>query len=558
MQVHRLGRVGGLAISLVRRASTRQNQAARNGFSMYKHSENLDLTLNATSEVASYSGDLLCVPFFKMNCEESEGEVDGSLKKSIPQGLHTAVLSTIGEIIDDKAFTADADTKAYVTRISGRGGRTKHIALVGLGTDPSPDGELDGATARKLGSAIAALSKETMASNAGVVAPTGGAFTDKSVQQLLLGVHAGAYTDTRYREPTADGFPAFPLQGLELLGASENLIADATELNTAAKQIASGVSFAKDLVGAPPNSKFPQQIAALASELSKDFGLECVVLGQKECEERNMGAYLAVQQGSRFEPAFVHLTYKPKNATGDVKKVALVGKGLTFDSGGYNLKVGAGSMIELMKFDMGGCSAVLGAAKAIGQLQPEIEVHFITALCENMVSADAVRPGDIVKASNGKTIEVLNTDAEGRLTLADALVYADGLGCDTIIDLATLTGAAVVALGEDVAAVYSNDDALSADLMKAATESNTSMWPMPLHADYRSQIKGNLSNLKNIGDGRGGGSITAALFLEEFVKKDTKWAHIDMAGPVWDSKKTEPTGFGVALLVEFLLARQSR
>lgn len=232
-----------------------------------------------------------------------------------------------------------------------------------------------------------------------------------------------------------------------------------------------------------------------------------------------------------------------------------MGKGLTFDSGGYNLKVGAGSMIELMKFDMGGCSAVLGAAKALSQLQPSgVEVHFITAICENMVSAEAMRPGDVLAASNGKTIEVLNTDAEGRLTLADALVYADNLKPHAIVDLATLTGACVVGLGDQMAALYANDDGLSEELTSAAQRTGEGIWRMPLHQDYKSQIKGTLADLANIGAaGRGGGSITAALFLQEFVGKETKWAHIDMAGPVWDTEKAQPTGYGVKLLVDYVL-----
>jgi len=247
------------------------------------------------------------------------------------------------------------------------------------------------------------------------------------------------------------------------------------------------------------------------------------------------------------------MTYKPAGVPEkDLVKVALVGKGLTFDSGGYNLKAGAGSMIELMKFDMGGCGAVFGCAKAISQLRPKnVEVHFISAVCENMISDESMRPGDILVASNGKTIEVLNTDAEGRLTLADALVYADGLGVDIIVDLATLTGACIVALGEKVAGLYSPDKKLREELESAALRTDEGLWAMPLEQNYKELIKSSIADLKNIGS-KGGGSITAALFLEEFVEK-AKWAHIDMAGPVWDTKDNKPTGFGVKLLTDFLL-----
>ena len=232
------------------------------------------------------------------------------------------------------------------------------------------------------------------------------------------------------------------------------------------------------------------------------------------------------------------------------KKVALVGKALTFDSGGYNLKAGAGSMIEMMKFDMGGSAAVLGAAKAIGLLKPEgVEVHFIAACCENMISDKAMRPGDILTASNGKTIEVINTDAEGRLTLADALVFAEALGVDQIVDMATLTGACLVGLGDEYAGLWSPDD----DLLKALEDSSAAtgdkIWRMPLAKEYMDQCKSPIADLKNVG-GRAGGAITAALFLKEFVEK-TPWAHIDIAGPVWNDKKGGATGFGVRLLVDF-------
>jgi len=206
-----------------------------------------------------------------------------------------------------------------------------------------------------------------------------------------------------------------------------------------------------------------------------------------------------VGQGAAEPPKFIHLTYTPK---GEIKKkVAIVGKGLTFDSGGYNLKAGAGSMIELMKFDMGGSAATLGAAKIIGLMQPEgVEAHFIVAACENMVSADAFRPGDILTASNGKTIEVGNTDAEGRLTLADALVYAEKTaGAEHIIDIATLTGACIVSLGGEYAGLWSNDEAMGEAILQSATATGEKMWKMPLPEEYGEMIKSKIADLKNIG-----------------------------------------------------------
>uniref|UniRef100_A0A7S4B3P5 Cytosol aminopeptidase domain-containing protein n=2 Tax=Chrysotila carterae TaxID=13221 RepID=A0A7S4B3P5_CHRCT len=265
-----------------------------------------------------------------------------------------------------------------------------------------------------------------------------------------------------------------------------------------------------------------------------------------------MGAYLGVSQGASEPPKFIHMTYKPSGQAR--KKVALIGKGLTFDSGGYNIKAGAGSMIEKMKFDMGGAGAVLGAARVVAELAPDhVEAHFIIAACENMVSANAMRPGDILTASNNKTIEVLNTDAEGRLTLADALVYAEQLGpLDAIVDIATLTGACIVALGPDYGGMWSADDELAAKLEAAAKETGELLWRMPLAAEYKDQLKSTIADLKNIGSG-GGGSITAALFLKEFVK-DTPWAHLDIAGPVWNDKAGGATGYAVRTLSEFVCA----
>jgi len=317
---------------------------------------------------------------------------------------------------------------------------------------------------------------------------------------------------------------------------------------------AAGVLVTKGLVASPANYLTPTAMAQVAASLATEFDtLEVKVLEQAECEALGMGAYLGVSQGAREPPKFIHLTYTPPGGAHS-KKVALVGKGLTFDSGGYNIKAGAGSMIEKMKFDMGGAGAVLGAARSIAELAPPgVQVHFIIAACENMVSAEAMRPGDILTASNAKTIEVLNTDAEGRLTLADALVYADGLGSvDVIVDIATLTGACIVALGPDYGAMYTDDEDLLERLSSAAKHGGELFWRMPLAEEYKEQIKSPIADLANLGAPGGGGSITAALFLQHFVGKvspDASWAHLDIAGPVWNDKKGGATGYGVRTLV---------
>jgi leucyl aminopeptidase len=300
----------------------------------------------------------------------------------------------------------------------------------------------------------------------------------------------------------------------------------------------------------------PQQLADTAAGLARDHDLALKVLEREDCETLAMGAYLGVAKGSDLPPKFIHLTYRPEGTVN--RRVVLVGKGLTFDSGGYNLKV-AGSQIEMMKYDMGGSAAVLGAMRAIGQCRPAgLEVHALVASCENMISGGAVHPGDILTASNGKTIEINNTDAEGRLTLADALVYGCRLEPDAIVDLATLTGACVIALGEEIAGLWSSSDDLAEALLTAARGGGEALWRMPLRSSYKEGLKSTMADLKNTGP-RPGGSITAALFLRDFVSGEVPWAHIDIAGTVWSDKgrgedPAGATGFGVRTLVQWLRA----
>ncbi|CAD2100002.1 M17 leucyl aminopeptidase, putative [Plasmodium vinckei brucechwatti] len=312
-----------------------------------------------------------------------------------------------------------------------------------------------------------------------------------------------------------------------------------------------GTHFACQLISAPSNYCNPVSLANVAVELAEKLNLEYKILGIKELEELKMGSYLSVGKGSMYPHRFIHLTYKGK---GEIKKkIALVGKGITFDSGGYNLKAAPGSMIDLMKFDMGGCAAVLGCAYCIGTIKPEnIEVHFLSAVCENMVSQNSYRPGDIITASNGKTIEVGNTDAEGRLTLADALIYAENIGVDHIIDIATLTGAIMISLGTSYAGVFGNDDKLINKILASSKSSNEPVWWLPIIKEYRASLNSSIADINNLATNSKASSITASLFLKEFVKS-TSWAHLDIAGVTWNFKDRKPKGFGVRLLSEFVL-----
>ena len=319
---------------------------------------------------------------------------------------------------------------------------------------------------------------------------------------------------------------------------------------------AKATNFTRDLVNTPPNIATPKFLADKAVEISKKYNFEVKVYEKKEIERMGMNAFLAVNWGSTKEPYFVHMTYRPREPKG---KIVLVGKALTFDSGGLSIKTAEGMMT--MKIDKSGACAVLGIFVGLGELGSDYEVHGIFAATENMPDGNAVRPGDIVKTYSGKTVEILNTDAEGRLTLADALSYASELSPDYLIDLATLTGAAVVALGEFTAALFSNDENLAKGILKAGYFAGERFWRMPLEDPFiYEKLKTYDADIKNSALDRWGGAIYAALFLKEFVKEGIKWAHIDLAGPVFNSKRwaynpVGATGFAVRTMLNFITGR---
>lgn len=321
------------------------------------------------------------------------------------------------------------------------------------------------------------------------------------------------------------------------------------------QSVARGIMLARDLVNESASEMTPRRLAAIAEQLSRDHGLSIEVLGPKECAELGMGLYLAVARGSQEEPRFLHLTYRP--ATEPRRRVALIGKSVTFDSGGLSLKTVEGMMD--MKMDMGGGATVLGAALALSQLGCPDEVHILCAATENMPSGSAYKLGDVVRSMNGKTVEITNTDAEGRLTIADAITYTlNKIKPDEILDFATLTGASIVALGPNIAGVMSNHQETAGRLLGAARDSGEEMWQLPLPERMLEMLKSEVADLKNCAE-RAGGCITAGLFLKEFVG-ETPWVHVDMAGPVqatkeWGHQQKGATGFGVATIVEYLVPR---
>lgn len=320
--------------------------------------------------------------------------------------------------------------------------------------------------------------------------------------------------------------------------------------------IVGGVTVARDLVNTPAKDMSPSRLAEAAQALAgMSSGLvKAKILDREACEKKNMGAFLAVSQGSIEEPKFIHLIYKPKKTT--KKIIALVGKGVTFDSGGLSLK--PANYMESMKCDMAGAAAVLGVFAILPRLQPNMEIHGIIAATENMPGGRAIRPGDIVKASNGKTIEILNTDAEGRLTLADALHYACELGPSVVIDMATLTGSCMVALGEEVAGLMSPDAKLANQILSSAADVGERMWELPLEPRYRRLIESDIADYRNIATSAYGGTLTAGLFLKEFVDPNVRWAHVDVAGPAYAERPIGSylskggTGYGVRTMVNLI------
>jgi leucyl aminopeptidase len=477
-----------------------------------------------------WSGDCLGLGFF-------EDAVDLQIFNTEPDRL-----SLLQDLVDTSEFKGKVGETVW-TRIAGSS-PVRLIVLVGLGQ--SEDFKLD--SLRLAAAAIARTVQKQKCKTVGMHLPTWNQDAAQSAQAMAEGVGLTLHQDNRFKSEPENGQTNGIPEQVELLG-----IGPQPEAIKTAHQVCQGVILARELVAAPANVVTPTVLAETASAIAAEHGLTLEVLEQQECEQQGMGAFLGVSKASEMPPKFIHLTYTPSGIA--KRKLAIIGKGVTFDSGGLNLKI-SGSGIETMKMDMAGSAAALGAAKVIGQLKPDTEVHFIVAAAENMISGRALHPGDILTASNGKTIEINNTDAEGRLTLADALVFAEKLQVDAIVDLATLTGACIIALGNNIAGMWTPEDELAQELTQASELAGEKFWRMPLEEQYFEGLKSPIADLKNTGP-RPGGSITAALFLQQFIK-DTAWAHLDVAGPVWTEKESGynnvgATGFAVRTLVNWVL-----
>jgi leucyl aminopeptidase len=420
-------------------------------------------------------------------------------------------------------------------------------------------GEFTNAHVRDISAAVAQFANKVGAASVGFVLPAFGSSREAALVQMAVeGVHLGSYKFGRYLT-SEDAKKPNRLKSFGIITDAKGKKATAAQGRAFAASIARGtvvaaaVCHARDLINEPAAMVTPTALAndALAIAKKHKGAITATILNPKQCAELGMGMFLAVGQGSDQESRFIHLSYKP--AKKPKKKVCFIGKGVTFDSGGYSLKPSAG--MEDMKVDMSGAAAVISAMDAIATLGSDYEVHAVAACCENLVSGKAYKLGDVLTSMDGTTVEINNTDAEGRLTLGDAITYArTKIQPDEMFDFATLTGACVVALGPYIAGVMSDNEGLARAWMQTAERTGEEMWRLPLSARLREQLKSPIADMRNTGD-RFGGAITAGLFLKTFAK-DTPWVHVDIAGPasLSTARPSQPkggSGFAVASIVEY-------
>jgi leucyl aminopeptidase len=442
----------------------------------------------------------------------------------------------------DRAFLAARGFEAKpgeVLPLLAEDGTT--VLAVGMGDRDAITAE----TFRKVGAAIArnARSSQSIATTVVDVAPRS-VGRSRAAQAVVEGAALAAYEFGSYKSsPKPSAIERFTVVAGDRA---------AREGARRGARVAEAVALARDLVNEPPGTLTPTRFADIAVEVGERSGLDVTIFDEERIAAERLGGLAGVAAGSDEPARLIRMEYRPDG--GGSRTVALVGKGITFDSGGLSLKTGAGMMT--MKDDMGGGAAVLGAMSALRDLEVDVHVIGFIPATENMPSGKATRPGDVLRARNGKTIEVLNTDAEGRLILADGLSLAVEEQPDLIVDLATLTGAQIVALGMGIAAIMGNDDSTNDELRAAGDRAGERLWPLPLPGEYRSHIDSDIADMKNIGRTGQAGTIIAGLFLKEFVA-EVPWAHLDIAGPGWSEEdegytRKGGTGFGVRTLLELL------
>ncbi len=491
-----------------------------------------------------------------------------SIKNTIPEKLKTGCIAAgvfeSGKLSDAAKMLDDA-SNGHISRIldrgdmEGRKGSTlllhdvpgiaaERVLLVGLGAEADFGEEAYLAAVNAASNSI----RETGAKDAALYF-TGILPKEKDISwnifHAVLAVSEGLYRFDKLKskpEKKKD-----PLKKLFIYAPEGEK--DAEKALKQGRAVAEGVSFAKDLGNLPGNVCTPTYLAQTALEIAKEYKLDVRILEEKDMEALGMGALLSVTKGTVEPPKLIVLEYR--GASKNRKPVVLVGKGITFDTGGISLKPGAD--MDEMKYDMCGAASVLGAIRSAAQMKLRLNIVAVVPSCENMPGGSATKPGDIVKSMSGQTIEVLNTDAEGRLILCDALTYVEKYEPEAVIDVATLTGACVIALGHVASGLYSNDEDLARELLDSGRKARDRAWQMPLWEDYQEQLKSNFADMANIG-GRPGGSITAACFLSKYAA-NYHWAHLDVAGTAYRGGKHKgSTGRPVPLLCQFLMERADR
>lgn len=478
--------------------------------------------------LAAITSDLLAI-----------GVKSDSLKKDATvKQLDALTHGSISRLLEDATFKGDKGETLTLTTPTGL--KCKRLVLIGLGKDKVTESD-----SRFFGTRAAQL--QVRGGSLSVLALSG---DDADLRALAEGLTTGAYKYTPYL--TGDRRPKRVLDAASVVLATKAGAGAKSSIENGVL-VGESMNLVRDWVNCPPNDMHPTALAAAAKKVSATARIECKVLDKKAIEKKKMNLLLAVARGSGQDPRFIHMTYKPKGANKKTKKVVFVGKGLTFDSGGLCIKPAKG-MLD-MKCDMAGGALTIATVFAAARLKLNVEVHGIVPSTENMTGDNAYRPGDVFTSYDGKTVEIINTDAEGRLILADALAYARELNPDYLVDHATLTGACMVALGAWTAGLFSNDDELAKKYAQAGEDAGESYWRLPLNDDLRDSLKSDIADLKHMGDGYGG-SITAALFLREFVGK-TKWVHLDIAGPAYSERAhgiypKGGTGFGVLTALRFL------
>jgi leucyl aminopeptidase len=494
-----------------------------------------------------------------MDVQVNQGNIQDSVADTIivnlfkgvtsPSGATGAVDQALNNGISELISNGDLKgNSGEVVTLYPRGAiAAKRVLVVGLGS--ADDLDLEGvrkaaATAVNQARKLNARHVATVVHGAGI----GGLAVEAAAQAVVEGSLLALYQiDADKKKSDED---ANSIEQITIVEFDGEKIAAIEQGAKAGQAIVTGVNLARHLVNMPANVTTPTQMAETATLIAHNHKMKLTIGDRQWAAEHNMGAFLAVAKGAGEEPKFIVLEHNSER--NDLDTIVLVGKGITFDTGGISIK--PSERMGLMKTDMGGAAAVLGAMKVVGMLDIPLRVIGITPCTENMPDANAYRPADVIKASNGKTIEIISTDAEGRMVLADGLVYAARYNPKAVIDLATLTGACVVALGSTAAGLFATEDDLRDKLVAAGQQAHERLWPLPLWEDYKEFIKSDVADIKNTG-GRMGGVATSAVFLQEFT--DYPWAHLDIAGVTY-SEKAKPyspagaTGFGVRLLTEFL------